>query len=198
MAMNSLLYLPKPHFPPTFRTHPKAQILPSKSFSQYGILHDPKTMVGLLGAGLTLTLTLMGPASAAELPLLDPLQLSEPANALSLPTWAIHVSSVVEWWAFLSLFVYFCILFYRKILSLTFHTNCCSTNFLLLLLQGLQQWFWCGSMVRSPGSNLGKGFLGVWWVLFSSVLQIFATQFWCHIALRNRWTKTAVQYSLWC
>ena len=97
MAMNSLLYLPKPHFPPTFRTHPKAQIMPSKSLSQYGIFHDPKTMVGLLGAGLTLTLTLMGPAAAAELPLLDPLQLSEPANALSLPTWAIHVSSVVEW-----------------------------------------------------------------------------------------------------
>lgn len=97
MAMNSLLYLPKPHFPLTFRTHPKAQILPSKSLSQYGILHDPKTMAGLLGAGLTLTLTLMGPASATELPFSDPSQLSEPANALSLPTWAIHVSSVVEW-----------------------------------------------------------------------------------------------------
>jgi hypothetical protein len=24
--------------------------------------------------------------------------LSEPANALSLPTWAIHVSSVAEWY----------------------------------------------------------------------------------------------------
>lgn len=24
--------------------------------------------------------------------------LGEPANALSLPTWAIHVSSVMEWW----------------------------------------------------------------------------------------------------
>jgi len=31
------------------------------------------------------------PALALELP-------SEPANALSLPTWAIHVSSVTEWW----------------------------------------------------------------------------------------------------
>ncbi|PRQ17942.1 hypothetical protein RchiOBHm_Chr7g0200451 [Rosa chinensis] len=95
MAMNSLLHLPKPHFPPTFPTHPKAQTQLSKSTSQYG---NPKTMVGgLLGAGLTLSLTVMAPASAAELPLLDSLQLSEPANALSLPTWAIHVSSVVEW-----------------------------------------------------------------------------------------------------
>ncbi|KAJ0025746.1 hypothetical protein Pint_07072 [Pistacia integerrima] len=40
----------------------------------------------------------VGPASAAELPLLaSSLQLSEPSNALSLPTWAVHVSSVVEW-----------------------------------------------------------------------------------------------------
>nr|XP_011463784.1 PREDICTED: uncharacterized protein LOC101306233 isoform X2 [Fragaria vesca subsp. vesca] len=28
-------------------------------------------------------------------------------------------------------------------------------------LSGLQQWCWCGSMVRSPGSNRGKGSLGV-------------------------------------
>jgi hypothetical protein len=25
------------------------------------------------------------------------LELQEPSNALSLPTWAVHVSSVVEW-----------------------------------------------------------------------------------------------------
>lgn len=35
----------------------------------------------------------MEPAAAAEAPLFN-----EPANALSLPTWAIHVSSVVEWY----------------------------------------------------------------------------------------------------
>ncbi|KAK7309020.1 hypothetical protein RJT34_05427 [Clitoria ternatea] len=29
--------------------------------------------------------------------LVEPLQLHEPPNALSLPTWAVHVSSVVEW-----------------------------------------------------------------------------------------------------
>ncbi|KAJ6426705.1 hypothetical protein OIU84_022321 [Salix udensis] len=56
-------------------------------------------VVGLLGAGLALTA--LEPASAAELPLLG--QLSEPANALSLPTWAIHVSSVVEWIAAMAL-----------------------------------------------------------------------------------------------
>eukprot|EP00257_Ricinus_communis_P022237 XP_015581910.1 uncharacterized protein LOC8272456 isoform X2 [Ricinus communis] len=51
------------------------------------------TVSGVLGAGLALTI--VGPASASGLPFLG--QLSEPSNALSLPTWAIHVSSVVEW-----------------------------------------------------------------------------------------------------
>uniref|UniRef100_A0A7N0SYX8 Ycf49-like protein n=1 Tax=Kalanchoe fedtschenkoi TaxID=63787 RepID=A0A7N0SYX8_KALFE len=41
-------------------------------------------------------LTLARPALAAEISLLGS-QLTEPANALSLPTWAIHVSSVAEW-----------------------------------------------------------------------------------------------------
>ncbi|KAJ7944826.1 Ycf49-like protein [Quillaja saponaria] len=60
------------------------------------IIRKPKNMVALVGAGLTLTL--VGSASAAELPLLgSSLQLGEPVNALSLPTWAVHVSSVVEW-----------------------------------------------------------------------------------------------------
>lgn len=57
-----------------------------------------RTMVaGILGLGAGLALTLVGPASAAELPILGSLQLSEPSNALSLPTWAVHVSSVAEW-----------------------------------------------------------------------------------------------------
>lgn len=93
----SLLFSPKTIFP-----HKPKQTL-SSSFSpppatpiktrpairnlgSYGV-------AGLFGAGLALTL--VGPASAGGLPLLG--QLSEPANALSLPTWAIHVSSVVEW-----------------------------------------------------------------------------------------------------
>ncbi|GAV86911.1 SBF domain-containing protein/DUF2499 domain-containing protein [Cephalotus follicularis] len=60
--------------------------------SYCGIIGDSKALVGLFGASLALTLA--PPTLALELPLL---QLSEPANALSLPTWAIHVSSVVEW-----------------------------------------------------------------------------------------------------
>ncbi|PON92876.1 YCF49-like protein [Trema orientale] len=74
---------------------PTIQIQPRRNPLRYGFLQSPKTMVGLLGAGLTLTL--MGPASASELPFLGSFQLSEPSNALSLPTWAVHVSSVVEW-----------------------------------------------------------------------------------------------------
>ncbi|XP_048319973.1 uncharacterized protein LOC107434625 isoform X1 [Ziziphus jujuba] len=110
MAMNACLCFHKPSFPhrpttvnafssplpptprscrnPTIQTHPRKRV-------SNGITWSPKTMMALLGAGLTLTL--VGPASSAELPLLGSLQLSEPSNALSLPTWAVHVSSVVEW-----------------------------------------------------------------------------------------------------
>ncbi|KAK3012161.1 hypothetical protein RJ639_010460, partial [Escallonia herrerae] len=56
-----------------------------------------KAIATILGAGLAVS-AIVSPASAAELPLLgSSLQLSEPSNALSLPTWAIHVSSVLEW-----------------------------------------------------------------------------------------------------
>ncbi|XP_057250898.1 uncharacterized protein LOC104892403 isoform X2 [Beta vulgaris subsp. vulgaris] len=56
-----------------------------------------KTWVpALLTAGVALAL--VGPAIAANSPpLLSSIELHEPENALSLPTWAIHVSSVVEW-----------------------------------------------------------------------------------------------------
>ncbi|XP_070679580.1 uncharacterized protein [Malus domestica] len=86
MAMHSLLHLPKPTFPrkSLFPPRPKPQTQPPNSH------HYPKILVGVLGAGLTLAF--VGPASASEL-----LPLNEPSNALSLPTWAIHVSSVVEW-----------------------------------------------------------------------------------------------------
>ncbi|KAK6117137.1 hypothetical protein DH2020_049182 [Rehmannia glutinosa] len=51
-----------------------------------------KAMAILIGAaGITL-ISLVGPTHAADFPV-----LSEPSNALSLPTWAVHVSSVVEW-----------------------------------------------------------------------------------------------------
>ncbi|XP_010540176.2 PREDICTED: uncharacterized protein LOC104814025 [Tarenaya hassleriana] len=65
------------------------------------IIHDPIALSGLLGTGLVAAVFLAAePASAAaatDFPVVGSLQLSEPANALSLPTWAVHVSSVVEW-----------------------------------------------------------------------------------------------------
>ncbi|GAB4834259.1 hypothetical protein Ancab_032525 [Ancistrocladus abbreviatus] len=62
--------------------------------------NDRAIIVAFLGAGLGLTV--VGPSSAVELPLLgSSLQLNEPSNALSLPTWAVHVSSVVEWYPYL-------------------------------------------------------------------------------------------------
>ncbi|CAN1174510.1 Ycf49-like protein [Linum perenne] len=68
---------------PTFlRTRPLAAVNSTKC-----------DVAGLVGAGLFLTV--IGPASAVSLPLVG--ELAEPANALSLPTWAVHVSSVVEW-----------------------------------------------------------------------------------------------------
>ncbi|KAK4400531.1 Ycf49-like protein [Sesamum angolense] len=49
-------------------------------------------MTILMGAAGIALISLAGPAHAAESPV-----LSEPSNALSLPTWAIHISSVSEW-----------------------------------------------------------------------------------------------------
>ncbi|GLT40408.1 hypothetical protein SLA2020_145450 [Shorea laevis] len=92
MAITSILCSQKPllkhtHSFPKFNTASK---------SHKTRFPAPKPVASLLGTGLVLTLA--GSASATELPqLLSSLQLTEPANALSLPTWAIHVSSVVEW-----------------------------------------------------------------------------------------------------
>ncbi|XP_073042954.1 uncharacterized protein [Primulina eburnea] len=53
---------------------------------------SPKANALWIGAaGIALT-SLVGPSNAVESPF-----FSEPSNALSLPTWAIHVSSVAEW-----------------------------------------------------------------------------------------------------
>ncbi|KAL9258462.1 Ycf49-like protein [Drosera capensis] len=65
-----------------------------------------RSLTGLatFGAGLV-ALTAMGaqccPSAAAEVRVLEALEgsvsVGEPSNALSLPTWAVHVSSVAEW-----------------------------------------------------------------------------------------------------
>ncbi|KAK1436178.1 hypothetical protein QVD17_01956 [Tagetes erecta] len=65
-------------------------------------IRNNKTITALIGAGFALTSPFFvstASAAAMELPLFlgSSLQLMEPSNALSLPTWAIHVSSVVEW-----------------------------------------------------------------------------------------------------
>ena len=77
---------------------------PSPLTSQFRIrtlTHEPIGLSGLIGTGLVAaTFIAAGPDSTA-MAAVDSLQLTEPANALSLPTWAVHVSSVVEW--FLSL-----------------------------------------------------------------------------------------------
>ncbi|KAL3619373.1 hypothetical protein CASFOL_036943 [Castilleja foliolosa] len=64
----------------------KRAILARSRQSSEGVV----TFIGA-AAGITLV-SIVGPTYAAEFPI-----LSEPSNALSLPTWAVHVSSVVEW-----------------------------------------------------------------------------------------------------
>lgn len=57
-------------------------------------------MAGGVGVGVALaTSALVAPTAVAALAVLE-----EPPNALSLPTWAIHVSSVVEWFSLISSF----------------------------------------------------------------------------------------------
>lgn len=62
---------------------------PSKPANYNPPTAKPFTHLPLLVGGITLLAT--QPAAAIDL------LREEPANALSLPTWAIHVSSVVEW-----------------------------------------------------------------------------------------------------
>ena len=91
-------------FPSHFRSSSSPS--PSPLTSQFRIpslTHDPLSLSGLIGTGLVAaTFMAAGPDSTA-MAAVDSLQLSEPANALSLPTWAVHVSSVVEW--FVSFFI---------------------------------------------------------------------------------------------
>lgn len=64
----------------------------SSNKTQFPIIFNIKNAktAALIATGLAIT-ALVGPATAGEL------TLTEPTNALSLPTWAIHVSSVAEW-----------------------------------------------------------------------------------------------------
>lgn len=64
------------------------------------LIHDPISLSGLIGTGLAAAAFVATGPDATAMAAMDSLQLSEPANALSLPTWAVHVSSVVEWFLF--------------------------------------------------------------------------------------------------
>ncbi|XVF10735.1 hypothetical protein REPUB_Repub07fG0208300 [Reevesia pubescens] len=101
MASTALLCSPKPIFKQTHSTPtlhkpeiPQKTKPLTRKLSMPGLIWNPKPVVGIVGS--VLALALAGSASASEL-LGTSLPLNEPANALSLPTWAIHVSSVAEW-----------------------------------------------------------------------------------------------------
>ncbi|XP_076960415.1 uncharacterized protein LOC143636800 [Bidens hawaiensis] len=66
---------------------------PTKTTQNHSKFLNKKAITAaLIGAGVALTSPLFIEAAAAAAA-----EFSEPSNALSLPTWAIHVSSVVEW-----------------------------------------------------------------------------------------------------
>lgn len=83
--------------------------------------------------------------------------LEEPTNALSLPTWAIHVSSVVEWyWVFSFNFPF--------LMNITMLVNClmnCLFGF-WTNVEGSRLWFLFGSMGRSRGLKHGRVSRGEW------------------------------------
>lgn len=97
MATLVLVSPPKPLSPPKSKqtqTQTQTQSSILKPVIESIKFQKKIAMSSVLGAGIALT-TFVGPGPAAYASEL--LQLTEPPNALSLPTWAIHVSSVVEW-----------------------------------------------------------------------------------------------------
>ncbi|KAJ0239554.1 YCF49-like protein [Hirschfeldia incana] len=89
----------KPDLPPTpshFRFSSPSPLV-SQLRSRSLTTHDPISLPGLIGTGLVAATFMAGGHDSTAMAAVDALQLSEPANALSLPTWAVHVSSVVEW-----------------------------------------------------------------------------------------------------
>ncbi|KAF7846573.1 hypothetical protein BT93_L4124 [Corymbia citriodora subsp. variegata] len=100
LSRPALSSLPAPHASPPRLL---AGAAPSPLSPRATARRSPAAARSLLGAAAAscccLALTLASPASATDsASLVGPsLQLGEPANALSLPTWAVHVSSVAEW-----------------------------------------------------------------------------------------------------
>ncbi|PHT96108.1 Ycf49-like protein [Capsicum annuum] len=113
----------KTHFPTLIKTQFNALKLPLRMSPGEGPDHNdllyaalPCIIVGNLCrnlknaaiifglSGLTLTTIMVESANGCELAVMSSsIQFSEPSNALSLHTWASHVSSVVEWVAAMAL-----------------------------------------------------------------------------------------------
>ncbi|XP_012833599.1 PREDICTED: uncharacterized protein LOC105954475 [Erythranthe guttata] len=111
MGILDSLSPPKPIFSPNSRQAHLFTPTPSPKFRVFAakkcnLTTAPKKSVStesnqsskainiLIGAAGITIISLVGPTHAAES---SSLFLNEPSNALSLPTWAVHVSSVVEW-----------------------------------------------------------------------------------------------------
>ncbi|KAL8539603.1 hypothetical protein ACS0TY_001276 [Phlomoides rotata] len=102
MGILYCLSLPKPIFLPKLKQpHVSTPPPPPPMFSLKRSILTPKIPISsrskittiLIGAAaITALISSAGPSSAVESPIFN-----EPSNALSLPTWAVHVSSVVEW-----------------------------------------------------------------------------------------------------
>lgn len=130
--------------PSHFRSSPPS---PSPLVSQLrgrSLTHDPISLSGLVGTGLVAATFMAGggPDSTA-MAAVDALHLSEPANALSLPTWAVHVSSVVEW--FLSFHL-------RKVLnfwSVVMRDTVCCCGFLRYEITHLHSVFKTGLKIET-------------------------------------------------
>ncbi|TMW85266.1 hypothetical protein EJD97_023421 [Solanum chilense] len=105
MAVSTLISIPKlPLLPQTNRTQFLHFAKQRSLFSapiECSSTENLKTAATVLGVtGIALATLMVGPAtaSASEIAIMgSSFQFNEPSNALSLPTWAIHVSSVVEW-----------------------------------------------------------------------------------------------------
>lgn len=108
MAVSTLISIPKlPLLPKSNKTQ---FLLSSKQRSLFSSpiescssqnLKNAATVLGVTGIALATLMVEPAAASASEIAIMGSFsQFNEPSNALSLPTWAIHVSSVVEWYLF--------------------------------------------------------------------------------------------------
>ncbi|KAK7307814.1 hypothetical protein VNO77_41211 [Canavalia gladiata] len=85
------LYITKPCCSPKIRFPWNSRVIQSGGSGTVKVQARTIDKAALLGVGVFHFLNFVEPASCLQL------QLHEPPNALSLPTWAVHVSSVVEW-----------------------------------------------------------------------------------------------------